>query len=122
LWSIIRRTRTIFARRKNALRTLNPASPLISCAKTLAWTVEYDPRVEKDLNAIDRAMQREILEYMDTRIATDEDPRRFGKPLRYELRGVWRYRVRDYRIICDIREQTRVVFVLTVKHRSTAYE
>ena len=77
------------------------------------------PRVEKDLKAIDRAMQREILDYMDTRIATDEDPRRFGKPLRHELRGLWRYRVRDYRIICDIREQNRVVFVLTVKHRST---
>jgi mRNA interferase RelE/StbE len=64
----------------------------------LAWTVEYDPRVEKDLKAIDRAMQREILDYMDARIATDKDPRRFGKPLRHELRGLWRYRVRDYRI------------------------
>jgi hypothetical protein len=40
---------TIFARRKNALPTLNPALLLISYAKTLAWTVEYDPRVEKDL-------------------------------------------------------------------------
>lgn len=87
----------------------------------MAWTVEYDPRVEKDLKAIDRVMQREILDYMDTRIATDEGPRRFGKPLRHELRGPWRYRVRDYRIICDIREQTRVVFVLTIKHRSTAH-
>jgi hypothetical protein len=48
----------------------------------LAWTVEYDPRVEKDLKAIDRAMQREILDYMDSRIATDENPRRFGKPCR----------------------------------------
>jgi mRNA interferase RelE/StbE len=63
----------------------------------LAWTVEYDPRVEKDLKAIDRAMQREILDYMDARIATDEDPRRFGKPLRHELRGLWRYRVRAWR-------------------------
>jgi mRNA interferase RelE/StbE len=79
--------------------------------ETLAWTVEYDPRVEKDLKAIDRAMQREILGYMDIRIATDEDPRRFGKPLRHELRGLLRNRVRDFRIICDIREQTRVVFV-----------
>jgi mRNA interferase RelE/StbE len=65
----------------------------------LVWTVQYDPRVEKDLKAIDRAMQREILDYMDARIATEEDPRRFGKPLRHELYGLWRYRVRDYRII-----------------------
>ena len=88
----------------------------------MAWTVEYDPRVEKDLKAIDRAMQREILDYIDTRIATDQDPHRFGKPLRGELSGLWRYRVRDYRVICDIREQSRVVFVLTIKHRSTVYD
>ena len=66
-------------------------------------------------------MQREILDYMDTRIARRR-PAPLRKPLRHELRGLWRYRVRDYRIICDIREQTRVVFVLTVKHRSTAYD
>jgi mRNA interferase RelE/StbE len=67
-------------------------------------------------------MQREILDYMDIRIATDKDPRRFGKPLHHELRDLWRYRIRDYRIICDIREKTRMVFVLTIKHRSTAYD
>jgi mRNA interferase RelE/StbE len=67
-------------------------------------------------------MQREILDYIDTRIATDEQPRRFGKSLRHELRGLWRYRVRDYRIICEIRARTHVVFVLTIKHRSDAYD
>jgi len=87
----------------------------------LAWKLEYDPRVEKDLKAIDRAMQREILNYMDTRIATAEDPRHFGKPLRHELGGLWRYRVRDYRIICEIREESGVVFVVTIKHRSIVY-
>lgn len=88
----------------------------------MVWTVEYDPRVERDLKAIDRAIQGEILAYMDTRIATDQDPRRFGRPLRHELRGLWRYRVRGYRIICQIREQSRVVFVLNIKHRSVAYD
>jgi mRNA interferase RelE/StbE len=87
----------------------------------LAWTIEYDPRVEKDLRAIDKAMQREILDYMDSRIATDEDPRRFGKPLRHERRGLWRYRVRDYRIICEIREEFKVVFVVAIKDRSIVY-
>jgi mRNA interferase RelE/StbE len=88
----------------------------------LAWTVEYDPRVEKDLTAVDRAMQRELLDYMNRRIATNEDPRRFGKALRYERHGLWRYRVRDYRVICEIREETSVVLVLTIKHRSVAYD
>lgn len=59
---------------------------------------------------------------MEMRIATDDDPRRYGKPLRYEQSGLWRYRVRDYRVICEIRESRQVVFVLTVKHRSVAYD
>jgi len=88
----------------------------------LAWTTEYHPRVEKDLKAIDRGIQREILDYMDARIAGHGDPRRFGKSLRHEFRGLWRYRVRDYRIICDVQDHRRVVFVLTIKHRSTSYE
>ena len=67
-------------------------------------------------------MQREILDYMDRRIATEEDPRRFGKPLRHELRGLWRYRVRDYRVICEVREELGVVFVMTIKHRSIVYD
>jgi len=67
-------------------------------------------------------MQRAILDYMDTRIAGEEDPRRFGKALRYDLRGLWRYRVQDYRIICEIRDHNSVVFVLTIKHRSIVYD
>jgi len=53
----------------------------------LTWTIEYHPRVEKDLKAIDRPIQREILDYMDARIASNENPRRFGKSLRHEFRG-----------------------------------
>jgi hypothetical protein len=71
---------TIFAQRENALLTLNPASLLISCVKTLAWTVEYDPRVENDLKAIDRAMQREILDYMDTGLPRTKTRAASGSP------------------------------------------
>jgi hypothetical protein len=39
-------TPLIFAQRTNVLPTLNSASLLISCVEILAWTVEYDPRVE----------------------------------------------------------------------------
>ncbi len=88
----------------------------------MAWTLEYDPRVEKDLKKLDRAIQREILDYMDGRIAIDESPRRFGKALRHSKRGLWRYRVRDYRIVCEIQDAKLIVLVLSVGHRSTVYE
>jgi mRNA interferase RelE/StbE len=88
----------------------------------LAWIIEYDPRALKDLKKLDRRIQREILDYMDQRVAMAEDPRHFGKPLRASKFGLWRYRVQDYRIICELQERRLVVLVVAVGHRSTIYE
>jgi mRNA interferase RelE/StbE len=88
----------------------------------LAWSIEYDRGALKDLKKLDRAIQREILDYMDSRVATADDPRRFGKPLRASKFGLWRYRVRDYRIICELQEKRLVVLVVAVGHRSTIYD
>jgi mRNA interferase RelE/StbE len=88
----------------------------------LAWSIEYDPEALEDLKKLDRTIQREILDYMDNRIATAENPRSFGKALRYTKFGLWRYRVRDYRIICELRDKRLVVLVVAVGHRSTIYD
>jgi mRNA interferase RelE/StbE len=88
----------------------------------LAWTIEYDHRALKDLKKLDRKIQREILDYMDERVAKSKDPRHFGKPLRASKFGLWRYRVRDYRIICEVQDKRLVVLVVAVVHRSPIYE
>jgi mRNA interferase RelE/StbE len=88
----------------------------------LAWTIEYDEGAVADLKKLDRQTQREILDYMDKRIGKAEDPRVFGKPLRQSKFGLWRYRVRDYRIICQLQEAHLRVLVVAVGHRSTIYE
>ena len=88
----------------------------------MAWTIEYDPGALKDLKKLDRQIQREILDYMDERVARAKDPRDFGKPLRASRFGLWRYRVGDYRIICELQERRLVVLVVGVGHRSTVYE
>jgi mRNA interferase RelE/StbE len=78
----------------------------------LTWTVEFDDAAAKELRKLNRQTQREILLYFRERIATDEDPRRFGKPLSRELAGLWRYRVRNYRMICHIEDDKLIVLVL----------
>lgn len=88
----------------------------------MVWTIEYDPRAEKDLRRLDKQVQKEILDYMDTRIAPADDPRAFGKPLRHSLKGLWRYRVMDYRVVCEIQDERLVVLVVAVGHRSKVYE
>jgi mRNA interferase RelE/StbE len=59
---------------------------------------------------------------MDGRIATARDPRSFGKPPRASNLGLWRYRVRDYRIIGELQDKRLVVLVVPVGHRSTIYD
>ena len=58
---------------------------------------------------------------MESRIASSDDPRSFGKALRHSQKGLWRYRVRDYRIICEIQNERVVVLVVAVGHRSKVY-
>lgn len=88
----------------------------------MAWTIEYDPRALEDLKKLDRQVQREILDYMDERVARAKDPRAFGEALRASKFGLWRYRVRDYRIICELQQKRLVVLVVAVGHRSTIYK
>jgi mRNA interferase RelE/StbE len=88
----------------------------------LAWTIEYDEEAVRDLKKLDRQVQREILDYMEDRIGRAKDPRSFGKPLRHSKFGLWRYRVRDYRIICQLQQAKLIVLVVAVGNRSTVYK
>ena len=86
------------------------------------WTVEFDDAAAKELRKLDRKVQGEILRYFRERIATDEDPRRFGKPLSGELAGLWRYRAREYRMICNLEDNKLIVLVVRVSHRKDVYK
>jgi mRNA interferase RelE/StbE len=86
-----------------------------------AWRVEFDRDAARDLRKLDVPGQRRILRYLRERIATDEDPRRFGHALTGDLKGLWRYRVRDYRIVASIADERFVVLVVTVGHRREVY-
>jgi mRNA interferase RelE/StbE len=55
-------------------------------------------------------------------VARDEDPRRFGKGLKADLAGLWRYRVGNYRILCQIKDVEPLVLVVAVDHRKDVYE
>jgi mRNA interferase RelE/StbE len=88
----------------------------------LAWKIEYDEGAVSDLKKLDRQAQRANLEYMEKRVGRAADPRSFGKPLGHSKFGLWRYRWRDYRIVCQLQDQKLVVLVVAVGHRSKIYE
>ncbi len=88
----------------------------------MTWVVEFDDAATKELRKLDRQAQQEILRYFRERIATNEYPRRFGKPLSHDLTGLWRYRVRNYRMICNIEDDKLTVLVVRAGHRKHIYE
>ena len=65
------------------------------------WRIEFDPDAARELRKLGHEGRRLILRYLRERIATAENPRRFGHPLLGDLKGLWRYRVGDYRIVFD---------------------
>jgi mRNA interferase RelE/StbE len=88
----------------------------------LAWTIEFEERAERDLSMLDKSIQREIMKYLETRIANSYDPRSFGHALSHNLSGLWRYRVRDYRIVCKLEQDRLIVLVVAIGHRSQVYK
>jgi mRNA interferase RelE/StbE len=86
------------------------------------WRVEFDAGAARDLRKLGATAQGAILRYLRQRIVTSEDPRRFGKPLAGDLKGLWRYRVANYRIVAGIEDDRFVVLVVTVGHRRQVYD
>lgn len=87
----------------------------------MAWTIEIDGFAEKQLRKLDRPVQKRLVDWLADRIDGCKNPRHFGEPLRGELSGLWRYRVGDYRIICEIKDESLVVLALAIGHRREVY-
>jgi len=87
----------------------------------MTWQINWSDDARKQLRKLDKKRQRDILNYMGKRIAQANDPHDFGKPLRHDKFGLWRYRVADTRIICQIKNDELTVLVLNVGHRKAIY-
>lgn len=91
----------------------------MSCPK---WNMEIDERARKVLNKIDKKWADAIIRYIYVRLANSVDPRSFGKPLSYDKHGIWRYRVGDYRILCEIYDDVLVIVAVQIDHRKNIYK
>lgn len=88
----------------------------------MAWKVELDPEVERELDRLDPQVARRILEFLYERVARRDNPRSLGGALHGPKFGeLWKYRVGDWRIICKIEDEYVTVLVLRISHRSKAY-
>ena len=87
----------------------------------MAWRIEYTDTARTQLRRLDRDTARRIINYMDERVAVLDDPRSVGQVLTGPLGGLWRYRVGDCRVICDIQDDALRVLVVRVGRRDRVY-
>ena len=73
------------------------------------------------LRELDKSAARRIVDYLDERVAASGDPRSAGKALTGPLGGLWRYRVGDCRVICELQDSRLRVLVVQIGHRREVY-
>ncbi|MDL2317857.1 type II toxin-antitoxin system RelE/ParE family toxin [Eubacteriales bacterium OttesenSCG-928-A19] len=86
------------------------------------YQVEFDGRARKTLKKLDRSTANIILSWIKKNLVGTDDPRRSGKALTGELKGLWRYRVGDYRLICHIEDEKVLILILKIGNRRDIYE
>ncbi len=88
----------------------------------MAWRIELTATAAKQLAKLDRQESRRLLTFLRERLASHDDPRSLGKALTGPTLGTfWRYRVGDYRLICDIEDEILRILVVEVGHRRAVY-
>ena len=87
----------------------------------MAWTIEYTDTARTQLRNLDRKTARRIVDYMGERVAPLDNPRSVGRALTGPLGGLWRYRVGNCRMICDIQDRVMRVLVVKTGNRREVY-
>lgn len=88
----------------------------------MAWTIEYARSVQKEIRRLNPQTRKRIRDFLQERLAKHDNPRSMGKALKgSQLGELWRYRVGDWRLICEIQDRRLVVLLLHAGHRREIY-
>lgn len=84
----------------------------------MTWKIEYLASLKKDIKKLDPQTKKRLRTYLEERIAKLDNPRDVGGALKGSKLGeLWRYRVGDYRIICEIKDDVLIILAVKIGHR-----
>lgn len=87
----------------------------------MTWKIEFDNRARKELRKLDESSQQRILAWISSNLKHTDNPRQHGKSLKGHFRGLWRYRIGNFRIISQIRDQEISILIIRIAHRKDVY-
>ena len=88
----------------------------------MKYRIETTPRFDKEFRKLDRYTMRMIKAWIEKNLSDSENPRAHGKARTANRSGQWRYRIGDYRLICEIRDNELIILALSIGHRREVYD
>ena len=85
------------------------------------FDIKYEATAVKQLKKLDKPTRLIIKAWIEKNIIGTDNPRQHGKALVGDKSGFWRYRIGDYRLIVEIRDNECVVVAISVAHRREVY-
>ena len=85
------------------------------------WSISFEDKALKAFNKLDNSIKQRVTNFL-INIEQSENPRQQGKPLTGKYKGLWRYRVGNYRLICNIQDDEVIILILNIGHRNKIYK
>ncbi len=85
------------------------------------WTINFTIQAGKEFAKLDKLSQYEILKYLNNKILKLPNPKFLGKSLSGGKKGLWRYRVNKFRIICKLEEDNLIILIIKIGKRDVVY-
>ena len=83
----------------------------------MKYKVVFSDNALKQLKKLDKHISSLIIGCIDKNLEGTNNPRQHGKALVANRNGQWRYRIGDYRAICEIQDNKITILVLEIGHR-----
>lgn len=88
----------------------------------MKYTIRTTSRFDREFKKLDRYTKLMIKGWIDKHLTDCDNPRVFGKGLTADQKGQWRYRIGDYRLICNIEDNELIILALSIGHRREVYK
>ena len=86
------------------------------------WNIKYGPDFKKEWKKLDPSIQKKVIDFFSERLNSNEDPRVFAKALTGNLKRFWRFRIGNHRLICEFRDEDKIIYLIRVAHRREVYD
>lgn len=86
------------------------------------YKVKISKQVEKKLQKLDKKVSLMIKNWIINKLVDTKNPRSEGKALTGNLKGIWIYRIGDYRLFAEIEDDIITIFLIDIGHRKEIYK